>query len=193
MNKSKVKAKNLSPDKRKAFYQSKYDYYKSFNKGLLIVSSFAYIFFFITDCSLFGRFAYETVFSRAFIIIPLLIYLVMYKKIDSYKVMTVASYLMIHMIIWCTDWSTYILPNREFASEGMLVMNLIFACAGFCAPYKYCIVAHCGLIVDILIANLFIKYDNVMMMILFNIPCVVALCVMHYMMENVYLDHYLVT
>ena len=192
MDESRIRAKNLSPEKRESFYQAKYNYYKSFNRGLLIVSSVAYLFFFLTDCSLYGRFAYETLFSRIFIIVPFFIFEYMYKKTDNYKIMTVASYLMIHSIIWCTDWATYLLPNRDFAGEGMLIMNLIFVCAGFCAPYKRCIVAHCALLLDIMVANIFIQYDNVIMMLMFNVPCVVAVNVMHYKMENVFLDHYLI-
>lgn len=191
MEKNITKAKHLSVDKRKLFYQSKYNYYKKINRTLLVVSTIAYLFFFVTDCSLYGRFAWETLLSRAIIVVPLVIFLIMYKKVRNYKIMTVASYLMIHMIIWCTDWATYILPNRDFAGEGMLIMNLIFVCAGFVAPYKYAIFFHCGLIVDILIANQFIHYDNVAMMIMFNAPCVVAVSTMHYAMENGYLDHYL--
>lgn len=192
MNKTIIKAKHLSPDKREAFYQSKYDYYKSFNRTLLIVSAMAYFAFFATDCALFGRFAYETLLSRAIIFVPLGVFLYMYKKIKNYKVMVVASYVMIHMIIWCTDWATYLLTDREYATEGMIVMNLIFVCAGFCAPHKYMIVAHCALVVDIFVANVFIKYDDIAMMVLFNAPCIVAVCVMHCVMEKVYLDHYLI-
>ena len=188
-----TKAKHLSNDQRELFYQSKYDYYKSFNCGLLIVSTIAYLTFFFTDCGIFGRFAHETLLSRLIVVFPLLLFLRLYKQDKSYRIMVVASYLMVHIIIWCTDWATYLLPDRGYACEGMIIMNLIFVCAGFCAPYKWCIIAHVGLIVDILVANLFIKYDNVMMMIMFNAPCVIAVCVMHYIMENVYLDHYLVT
>ena len=188
-----TKAKHLPNEQRKEFYQSQYDYYKSFNCRLLIVSTIAYLTFFFTDCGIFGRFAYETLLSRLIVIVPLLCFLYLYKQNKSYRIMVIASYLMVHIIIWCTDWATYLLPDREYAGEGMMIMNLIFVCAGFCAPFKYCLIAHCGLIVDILIANVFIRYDDVMMMLMFNIPCVVAVCIMHYTMEKVYLDHYLVT
>ena len=187
-----TKAKHLSNDQRELFYQSKYDYYKSFNCGLLIVSTIAYLTFFFTDCGIFGRLAHETLLSRLIVVFPLLLFLRLYKQDKSYRIMVVASYLMVHIIIWCTDWATYLLPDRGYACEGMIIMNLIFVCAGFCAPFKYCLIAHCGLVVDILIANLFIKYDDVMMMLMFNVPCIIAVCVMHYTMEKVYLDHYLV-
>ncbi|MBQ9983569.1 MAG: GGDEF domain-containing protein [Lachnospiraceae bacterium] len=193
MEQKVTKAKHLSTEQRVKFYQSQYDYYKSFNRGVLIIATVAYLTFFFTDCGIFGRFAHETLLSRLIVIIPLLAFFYLYKQDKSYKVMVTASYLMVHIIIWCTDWATYLLPDREYAGEGMIIMNLIFVCAGFCAPFKYCLIAHCGLIVDILIANIFIQYDNVAMMLMFNIPCVVAVCVMHYTMEKVYLDHYLVT
>ncbi len=188
-----TKAKHLSKEQRIAFYQSQYDYYKSFNRAVLLISTVAYLSFFFTDCGIFGRFAHETLLSRLIVIVPLFIFLYLYKQDKSYKIMVTASYLMIHIIIWCTDWATYLLPDRQYAGEGMIIMNLIFVCAGFCAPFKYSVIAHCGLIADILIAHLFIQYDNVVMMLMFNIPCIIAACVMHYTMEKVYLEHYLIT
>lgn len=192
MEKSK-QLRYLKNEKRFDFYQSKYEYYKSFMKGLLIVSSVAYISFFLTDCQIFGHFASETLLSRLIVLVPLFCYLMIYKKVSSYRVMVPLSYLMVHIIIWCTDWATFLLPDRQYASEGMLIMNLIFVCAGFCAPFWYSTVAHAIMLGDILIANLFIHYENVGMMILFNLPCVIAVCAMHRIMEKVYLDHYLVS
>ena len=192
MEQNITRAKHLSKEQRAEFYQSKYDYYKNFTRGLIIIATIAYITFFLTDCGIYGRFASETVLSRIIVLLPLLLYIYLSKKQHYYKTMVIAAYLMVHIIIWCTDWATYILPDREYAGEGMMVMNTIFVCAGFCAPYKYAIVAHMGLIVDILIANIFIRYDNVTMMIMFNLPCIIGVCIMHYFMENVYLEHYLV-
>ena len=187
-----TRAKQLSLEKRKEFYQSKYEYYRKVNRILLIAAAVTYSTFFVTDCAIYGRFAWETLVPRVAIIGPLVTFLLLYKKITNYKIMVVASYTFLHIIIWFTDWATYILPNREFAPEGMLVMNLIFVAAGFIAPYKYTIVFHGFFLVDILLANLFIHYDDVGMMIMFNAPCIVAVCFMHYTMENLYLDHYLV-
>lgn len=193
MNKTITKAKHLSKEQREDFYQAQYDYYKSFNRGVLLISTIAYLTFFFTDCGIFGRFAYETLLSRMIVILPFLGFLYLYKQDKSYKIMVIATYLMTHIIIWCTDWATYLLPDREYAGEGMIIMNLIFVCVGFCAPFKYCLIAHTVLVADILVANMFIHYDNVAMMLMFNVPCIVAICVMHYTMENVYLDHYLVS
>ena len=194
----------MAPDKKKqphakrpakpaGFYQSKYDYYKNFTRGILIIATCAYLAFFITDCQLFGRFSWETLLPRLIILLPLTGYLIAFQKIKSYKIMVFLSYLMIHFIIWGTDWATYLLPDRSYASEGMIVMNLIFVCCGFCAPFWFSSLAHALMIVDILVANLFIHYDALDMMIMFNVPCVIGLSATHWNMEQVYLDHYLVS
>ena len=37
-----TRAKQLSKEQQVEFYQSKYDYYKSFNRGVLIIATVAY-------------------------------------------------------------------------------------------------------------------------------------------------------
>lgn len=186
----KITLNKLTKEEQKNFFQSKYDYYKAFNARMIIVAILAYLSFFITDCNIFGHFAFETFVPRMIVILPLIIYFVLSKKTSDYRVMVPVTYLMIHIIIWCTDWATYILPDRQFAIPGMVIMNIIFVCAGFSAPFKYSTVAHILFIADIFVANIFIHYENLDMMYLFNIPCVIAICAMHKMMQNVYCEHY---
>ncbi len=187
----KLTVAKLSKEARKDFYQSKFEYYSAFNLRMVTVSVLAYLTFFFTDCGIFGRFAYETLLSRTIILIPFLVYVLLSRKIKDYRIMVSGSYLMIHIIIWCTDWATYLLPDRQFAIAGMIIMNLIFVCAGFAAPFKYSLIAHLLLIADIAVANLFLQYENLQMMYMFNIPCIIAVCAMHHMMQGVYLEQYL--
>ena len=56
------------------FYQSKFDYYSKIIGRLMIVSTIAYLAFFLTDCQIFGRFAKETFIPRIIIVIPLTIF-----------------------------------------------------------------------------------------------------------------------
>lgn len=185
--------KFLKKEQRTDFYQSKYNYYKNMNKWLIIVSCIAYITFFATDCQIFGHFARETFLSRVIIILPLICFLIAYTKIQNYKIMVPFSYIIIHIIILCTDWATYLLPDRQYASEGMIVMNLIFVCAGFCAPFWYSTIAHVLFLVEMVVANCVIHYEDFSMMLLFNLHCVIAICLVHRVMEKVYLNHYLIS
>lgn len=187
---NKISLRDFTREERVRFFQSKYDYYKQFNVRMVTVAVLAYLSFFITDCGIFGHFATETLLPRAIVILPFIGYLVLSKKVADYRIMIPATYLMIHIIIWCTDWATYILPDRQFAISGMIIMNLIFVCAGFSAPFWFSTLAHLFLIVDIAVADIFIHYENVEMMYLFNLPCIIAVCAMHHMMQGVYLEHY---
>lgn len=187
---SKDRIRLMPKEKRIDLFQSKYEYYRRFISGLITVSTISYFAFFFTDCGIFGRFASETVLARSILVVPYILFEIMNRKVKDYRIMVIAMYLMIHMIIWGTDWATYLLPDRQHAISGMIIMNLIFVCAGFAAPFHYSLIAHALLIVDILIANLFIHYDNLPMMLLFNVPCVIAICVMHYLMQEIFLEQY---
>lgn len=181
----------LSKEEKTAFYQSKYEYYKSFNLCMAIVAVIAYLSYFFTDCGIFGRFAHETVLPRCIVLIPFALYMIIQKKVKDYRIMVPATYLLIHIIIWCTGWATYLLPDRQHAISGMIIMNLIFVCAGFAAPFSYSTLGHCLLIADIAVENLFLHYDHLDMMYMFNIPAVIAVCVMHNMMQRVYFEQYI--
>ena len=50
--------------------------------------------------------------------------------------------------------------------------------------------AHVLLIADILISNSFNHYVNLDIMLSLGIPCVVAICAVHYCMQRLYAQHY---
>lgn len=188
----KMSIKDFSKEERHDFYQSKYEYYARFMMRLISVSCVTYMFFFLTDCLIMGRFAYETILSRFIIILPYIGYMWLYKKVKDYRVMVPVTYLVIHIIIWCTDWATYLLPDKQFVVPGMVIMNLIFVCAGFGSPLIYSNIGHGLLLVDIALANLFLHYDELAMMYLFNVPCVIAVCAVHRVMKRVYMEQYMI-
>ncbi len=57
-------------------------------------------------------------------------------------------------------------------------------------PFSYSTVAHVLLIADILISNSFNHYVNLDIMLSLGIPCVVAICAVHYCMQRLYAQHY---
>lgn len=183
---------DFSKEERYDFYQSKYEYYALFLRRLISVSCITYIFFFVTDCVIMGRFFHETLLSRVIVLLPYVIYRWLYNRVKDYRIMVPVTYLMIHIIIWCKDWATYLLTDRQFAVPGMVIMNLIFVCAGFGAPLMYNTIAHGFIIVDIAIANAFIHYEDLAMMYLFNAPCVIAICAIHRVMNRVYKEQYII-
>lgn len=184
--------KKLSKTERRDFYQSKYDYYKDFLILMIAMSYLAYIFFFLADCMIAGGFSYKTAWVRGLGILPLTMYVLVARKVKDYRLMVPLTYLMMHFIIWGTDLVTYIVQEQQFQLPGMLIMHLMFVSAGFGSPLSYCIIGHMLFLVDIGLADLFIHYQDLRMMFLFNIPCVVLVCIMHHMMQKVYAEQYLI-
>ena len=178
---------------KKDFYQSKYDFYRQLSFGVVVASALASITYFYSDCQLFGRFAVETLLPRTIILLPLLIYVLLARRIDTYKVMVPLSYLLIHLIMWNTIWAIVYLPDRTHASEGFIIMQFMFLAMGFGAPFSYSTPAHILLMADILISHTFNHYANLDLMLSLGIPLMVGICTIQYVMQKLYMSHYQVT
>ena len=177
-------------EEQNVFYQSKYEYYRIVSLCTVIGSVLASTTYWISDCQLFDRIAIETLFPRMFMLIPMIFYILLSRRIRSYKVMVPLSYLMLHGIMWCTIWSIYYLPIKQHANEGFIIMHVMFMALGFCAPIKQSICWHSLLIVDILISNLFNHYESLDLMLSLGIPVMIGIEVLQAYMEKVYAEQY---
>lgn len=178
---------------KQSFYQSKYDFYRLFCNAVVIVSCLASTTYFISDCQLFGRFAIETFFPRMNILIPMIAFLFLSRKCHDYRIMTIASYVIGHWIMWNTIWAIYYLPDKTHASEGFIIMHTMFFAMGFCAPFSYSTIAHVLLIGDILVSYSFNHYENLDIMLSLGIPLMCGICASHYVMQKLYRVHYHMT
>lgn len=175
---------------RELFYQSKYDYYCNLNFWVVIIGCLSSLTYFVSDCQLIGHFSTDTMFARFNILIPLTVFILVARKVKNYKIMVVFSYVMIHWVVWNTIWAIVYLPDRSHASEGFIIMQLLFFAAGFAAPFKYSTPAHLLLMVDILVSNTFNHYANLDMMLSLGLPATIAVILVHFCMQKYYLDHY---
>lgn len=176
---------------RQEFYQSKYEYYRLYSLFVIIGVCVASTSYWLSDCELFGRIAWETLIPRTIILVPMFIYIFLNRKISDYRIMIPFAYFIIHGIMWCTIWAIYYLPIKQHANEGFIIMHLMFLAFGLCAPWRYSVPAHCLLIFNIVSSNMFNHYESFVQMLLLGIPCVVGICAVNYVTENVYLDQYL--
>lgn len=180
----------IASDEKDDFYQSKFEYFKKYAVLVVTCASIVSLFYFISDCQLFGRFAYETLIPRCSILIPLVIFLVVKKHCKSYKVLVPIMYAVLHCIMWCTIWAIYFLPIKQHANEGFIIMHLMFQALAFCAPIKYSVFFHSLLAVDIIVSNLFNHYESFSLMLTLGIPCIIGICIVSYVMEKAYLDQF---
>lgn len=175
------------------FFQSKYKYYRKFCFWIIVVGSLASISYFISDCQLFERFSWETLLPRTIILLPMLIYIFIYMKTESYRILVISSYIVMHLIMWNSIWAISYLPDRTYANEGFIIMHLLFFAIGFCAPFTYSTIFHSLVIVNIIISNAFLHYARFDLMLSLGLPCVIAICCVHYFMQKLYLEHYQTT
>lgn len=175
---------------KKAFLQSKFEYYRSYNTWAVTISCLGSLTYFISDCQLFGRFAWETLFPRSAILIPLVIFLIVNRKCRDYRIMTVFSELIVHMIMWCTIWSIYYLPDKTHASEGFIIMQLVFLVISFATPFEVSSISHMLVFANILVSNTFNHYANLDIMLSLGLPCMFGIIATNYVLCGAYYDNY---
>jgi len=173
-----------------SFLQSKYEYYRKFNKWVIIFSCITSLFYFISDCLILGDFSNKTLLPRAIIFLPLLLFLILEKTVINYKIMVPFSYFMIHFFVWCCIFAIANLPLRNHANESFIVLQLLFFAVGYSASFGFSTFSHSLLIVDILVSNTFLHYDNLSSILSFAVPCIFGICVMNFVMSGIYVDHY---
>ncbi len=172
------------------FYQAKYDYYKYFNLGIMFASSLMFFILFITDWQLYEQEAWRSLLLRSLIVIPLAVVFITYRKTSNYKIMSTISLIMVHAMVWGNILVVSYLSNLTYLNEGFLIMSLILLLVSFSAPPLYAMIAHLGLIVDILLADHFYHFSNLDIMLAINIQVIILLCIVDLIVTRFYYDHY---
>lgn len=182
---------NISKQEKEKFYKKQFKYYRGFNTGIVIISVLASLTYFISDCQLFGRFANETLIPRISILIPFSIFLLLRKLNLDYKVEMIASQYIGHSIMWHTIWAIVYLPNRQYASDGFLIMQLVMLMLGFASSFEVAAISQLMIIVNILISNTFNHYEDLNLMLSLGIPCALGIAISNYIFTQSYYEAYL--
>lgn len=180
----------LKGDAKKRFLQSKFMYYRRFNFYAILVASLGSTTYFISDCQLFGRFAWETLFQRLFILVPLVAFLIINAKCTNYITMSISSHFMAHMMMWCTIGAIYFLPDKTHASEGFIIMHMVFMITAYASPFWLSTISHGCVFLNIIISHQFNHYENLDIMFSLGLPCYLGIVAVNYVMCGVYYDTY---
>ncbi|WP_294237179.1 GGDEF domain-containing protein [Pseudobutyrivibrio sp.] len=184
--------KKIAKEELLDFYQSKFDYYKVVSAYCAVIIAFSEISYFFTDCQLYGRFSWETLIPRLSVLLPLALFLLLYRKVKSYKAGVLLYYLIPHAAMWATIWSVYHLENRDFVREGFIIMHFAFLTIGLAMPVMYHTIIHGFIFFNILVSNLFNHYEHLDMMLTLAIPIYIGVILLQIILENTYADHYLI-
>jgi diguanylate cyclase (GGDEF)-like protein len=179
----------LSKSDKEEFYRNQFEYYQKFNTSIIVIAVLASLTYFISDCQLFGRFAWETLIPRVSIIIPLIIFLGIRNSVD-YKLEMLMSQWVGHSIMWHTIWAIYYLTNRQYASDGFLIMQLVILMLGFASTFEVAVISQLLVIVNIIVSNSFNHYEDLSLMISLGLPCAIGIAISNFVFTQSYYTAY---
>jgi diguanylate cyclase (GGDEF)-like protein len=183
----------MSKAEKEKFYKNQFEYYRKFNTGIVIITAISSLFYFISDCQLFGRFASETLLARVSIMVELAIFLIIRDHTNNYKVEMITSQIMGHLVMWHTIWAIYYLPNRQYCSDGFIIMQIVILMLGFAASFGISVVSQFLIIVNILVSNMFLHYEDIDLMISLGLPLAIGISLANYIFTQSYYNLYTAT
>ena len=185
--------RSMNPEEKRDFYQSKCEYYQGIVELGLVVSSIVTIFFIYSDYMINGS-VLPTLIPRLSILIFVgIFFIVTHFWQHNSRVMVIMDFFLGHGMVIAASWTAYNLADRSNSIEGIIIVNLIWLVVGFAATTQDTIINGIVFIIEIVITNLFNHYSNYGLIMALEIPIIVGIMFVHYVMTAYYLDHYRVT
>jgi len=180
----------IPKDKRGEFYQSKYDHFKNLILWVVSISCIVEMTYFVSDCSAAMGFSEKTFLPR-FAVLPLLIiYLIAFRYVSSYKIMTVFSYIMVHACMLSVVWVGHYLRNVTNLRESFLLMTLMFLVIGIGSPRAMHLVFHSLMIGEMALAYFYAGLTGIDTFISLDGAALVAVCAFEYIFEFAYAEQF---
>ena len=180
----------IPKEKRSDFYQCKYDHFKNLTVWVILIACIIEMTFFISDCSAVLGISTETIKTRFLIVAPLILYLIVFRHVSSYKIMVPFAYVMIHACVLSVVWTSAYIGNTTNLRESFLMMHLLFMVVGICAPKGVHFFFHILMVGEIILAFQLNTFTNVDTIISLDGAGLVAVCAFQFIFENTYAEQY---
>lgn len=181
--------RTMNDDDLSDFYQSKCDYYQNYVGISLMAGVLASIGFIGADYIINGT-VMPTLIPRLSVLIGVIIFFIVTHFLKSRSVVVFMDFFLAHFIVLSLIWSIYHLDDRIHASEGFIIMNIVFLTVGFVAKPSETFISSVVFLVEILVTNNFNHYPSLEIIIANQIPLAIAVFVSHFLLMLIYLDHY---
>ncbi|WP_026662422.1 GGDEF domain-containing protein [Butyrivibrio proteoclasticus] len=181
--------RSMDDEDRADFYKSKCDYYQNYVGISLVAGVLASITYIVSDYLLNGSFL-PTLIPRFSVLFALAVFFVITHFFKKREIVVFMDFLLAHCIVLATIWAIYHLDDRIHASEGFIIMNVMFMTVGFVARPRETLLSSVVFILEILISNTFNHYSNLDIILALQLPLMVAVFVSHALLMLFYLDHY---
>ena len=181
--------RTMNKDEKADFYQAKCDYYQKYVELSLIGGCFSSIAYIISDYLLNGSYL-PTLIPRFSILGFMVIFFVVTHFFRGRTVTVWMDYFLGHAMVIATIWAIYHLEIKIHASEGFIIMNLIWITVGFASRPRETVLSSVIFLLEILLSNSFNHYPNLDIIIALEIPCALAVILSHCLLMLFFLDHY---
>lgn len=181
--------RTMHADDLEDFYQTKCDYYQNYVEISLVAGVFISITYIFSDYILNGAFL-PTLIPRLSVLLALAIFLLVTHFFKTRGVTVFMVFFLSHCIVFATIWAIYNLDDRTHASEGFIIMNIIFMTVGFVAKPRETLISSVIFILEILVTHTFNDYPNLDIILALQIPLAIVVFISHFLLMLFYLDHY---
>ncbi len=181
--------RSMSPDERTDFYKSKCEYYQGIVELSLIVVCLTTLFFIYSDYMINGS-VFPTLIPRLSILAFIAVFFIVTRFNDSARVMIFMDFFLGHGMVIAASWTAYNLVDNSNSITGIIIVNLIWLFIGFVSKPMDSIVNGMVYIIEIFITNIFNHYINYEQILALELPCIIGIVIVQYIMTAFYLDHY---
>ena len=183
---------SMSPNEKSDFYKDKCEYYQGIVELSLIVACLTTICFIYSDYMINGS-VLPTLIPRLSILLFIAVFFIVTSINSSARVMVVMDFFLGHGMVIAASWTAYHLVDNSNSITGIIIVNLLWIVIGFVSTPKDTIINGIVFIIEIFITNQFNHYTNYDVILSLEIPCIIGIMIVHYIMTAFYLDHYRVT
>ncbi len=181
--------RTMNQEEKADFYQAKCDYYQKYVELSLVAGCFTSIAYIFSDYLLNGSYS-PTLVSRFSILGFMVVFFIVTHFFRSRAITVFMDYFLGHAMVIATIWSIFFLDNKIHASEGFIIMNLIWITVGFVSKPGETVLSSLVFLAEILISNLFNHYSNLDIIMALEIPAAIAVIISHCVLMLYFLDHY---
>ena len=183
---------SMSPSEKSDFYKDKCEYYQGSVELSLIVACLTTICFIYSDYMINGT-VFPTLVPRLSILAFIAVFFIVTGINENNRVMVIMDFFLGHGMVIAASWTAYNLIDNSNSVTGIIIVNLLWIVIGFVATPIDTLINGVLFIIEIIITNTFNHYTNYDVILSLEIPCIIGIVVVHYIMTAFYLDHYRVT
>ena len=181
--------KSMKPKERRAFYNSKCEYYQGIVELSLVVACLTTICFIYSDYMINGS-VFPTLIPRLSILAFIAVFFIVTHINGNPRVMVAMNFFLGHGMVIAASWTAYMLVDNSNSITGIIIVNLLWLVIGFVSTPVDSIINGIVYIIEIFITNQFNHYTNYEVILSLEIPCIIGIMIVHYIMTAFYLDHY---